>query len=160
MFVTWAPVLIESSFGRFVCSLPHLRAIGFAIIYRGLKPAGYFISGFAAEPFGARKSSEVDSREVTPRTAKPGSYRSDLCRAEQLRALDKVIASSPCWPLQILIGHLPLYPAICRLHQLRVLHSQLDELIADIRCETPPHPRYLASPPSVVVELAALLDVP
>jgi hypothetical protein len=41
---------------------------------------------------------EIDSREVTLALLSPGSYSSEICRAEQLRALDKgnrVIPSSP-----------------------------------------------------------------
>src|SRR5271154_3955172 len=43
----------------------------------------------AGSVWSAGIESEIDSREVTLALLSPGSYSSEICRAEQLRALDK-----------------------------------------------------------------------
>jgi len=136
-FVTWAPVLI----GIFIWSLrvfiaaftrhwfrDHLQGIETGrILYQRIRGGAVWSEEIERE---------VDSREVTLALLSPGSYRSDLCRAEQLRALDKGNRVIPV--LAVTNSDRPIYlytRQYVDFTNYAYYTSQLDELIADIRCE-------------------------
>ena len=86
--------------------------------------------------WSAQIEREIDTRQVTIALLSPGSYKSEICRAEQIRALDKGNRVIPVIAVKGADRPLHLYARQYRDFTEDINYAErLGELLADIRGE-------------------------